>query len=151
MVKNMVCAAVRMVRDKHAELREEEYVGTHNPPALITMKAHAIQAITQAFEADTRELTESRKLLAHEAALCDSQALASRLNILAKHEGRLHVFAAVLGMTGTEREEGIQEWLLDQALKGADDSWSGRNNDIARSRYDGVLSAIREVRLFTSI
>ena len=115
------------------------------------MNAHAIQAITEARESETRTLAEARRLLAHEAALCDSQALASRLNILAKHEGRLHVFAAVLELNQAGNDELINGWLMDQALKGADDSWSGRNNDIARTRYDGVLSAIREVRMFASI
>jgi len=115
------------------------------------MKAHAIQAIKEARESETQALAEARRLLAHEATLCDSQALASRLNILAKHEGRLHVFAAVLELHQAGQDDRVEGWLMDQALKGADDSWSGRNNDIARTRYDGVLSAIREVRLFISI
>ena len=126
-------------------------VGTHNPPASKQMKAHAIQAIKQAHDSETHELAEARRLLAHEATLCDSQSLASRLNILAKHEGRLHVFAAVLEMNQAGNDDRLQPWLMDQALKGADDSWSGRNNDIARTRYDGVLSAIREVRLFANL
>ena len=130
---------------------KEEDVGTHNPPAFKQMKAHAIQAITEAREAEAHELAEARRLLAHEATLCDSQSLASRLNILAKHEGRLHVFAAVLELNQAGNDERIHGWLMDQALKGADDSWSGRNNDIARTRHDGVLSAIREVRMFANI
>jgi hypothetical protein len=112
------------------------------------MKTYAIQAIKEARESETQALAEARRLLAHEATLCDSQSLASRLNILAKHEGRLHVFTTVLEMTQADNEAHVQGWLMDQALKGADDSWSGRNNDIARTRYDGVLTAIREVRLF---
>jgi hypothetical protein len=115
------------------------------------MKALAIQAITEACNLETHELAEARRLLTHEATLCDSQSLASRLNLLAKHEGRLHVFAAVLELNQAGKGDRIQGWLMDQALKGADDSWSGRNNDIARTRYDGVLSAIREVRMFSNI
>jgi hypothetical protein len=115
------------------------------------MNALAIQAIEESHESETQALAEARRLLAHEATLCDSQSLASRLNILAKHEGRLHVFAAVLELHQAGHDCRIEGWLIDQALRGADDSWSGRNNDIARTRHDGVLSAIREVRLFASI
>lgn len=115
------------------------------------MKTIAIQAIEEAQKSETQALVEARRLLAHEATLCDSQSLASHLNILAKHEGRLHVFAAVLELNQAGNDDRIQGWLMDQALKGADDSWSGRNNDIARTRYDGVLSAIRDVRLFANL
>ena len=34
---------------------------------------------------------------------------------------------------------------MTHATRGAEDSWSGRTNDAARSRFDGVLAAIREV------
>ena len=33
---------------------------------------------------------------------------------------------------------------LIQAIRGADDNWSGRTNDVSRARHDGVLRAIRE-------
>ena len=34
---------------------------------------------------------------------------------------------------------------MTHATRGAEDSWSGRTNDAARSRFDGVCAAIREV------
>ena len=39
----------------------------------------------------------------------------------------------------------LNAWLMMHATRGAEDSWSGRTNDAARSRFDGVLAAIRKV------
>ena len=95
---------------------------------------------------DTAEvsLSEARTALACDAASSDSKSLARRLNTLAELEGRLFVFRTVTYLNDNDRADEIQSWLMEQAIRGADDNWSGRSNDVARARHDGVLRAIRE-------
>ena len=95
---------------------------------------------------DTAEvsLSEARTALACDAASSDSKSLARRLNTLAELEGRLFIFRTVTYLNDNDRASEIQNWLMEQAIRGADDNWSGRTNDVARARHDGVLRAIRE-------
>jgi hypothetical protein len=95
---------------------------------------------------DTAEvsLSEARTALACDAPSADAKSLARRLNTLAELEGRLSVFRTVIHLNDNDRADQIENWLMEQAIRGADDNWSGRTNDVARARHDGVLRAIRE-------
>jgi hypothetical protein len=95
---------------------------------------------------DTAEvsLSEARTALACDAPSADAKSLARRLNTLAELEGRLSVFRMVIHLNDNDRADQIQNWLMEQAMRGADDNWSGRTNDVTRARHDGVLRAIRE-------
>ena len=110
------------------------------------MNATALKSLESHRASEAVSLAEARESLARAATSADSHSLASRLAELAAHEGRLFVFSSVLAML---RIEGcscaqIANWLMQQATRGAEDRWSGRTNDAARSRHDGVLAAIRE-------
>jgi hypothetical protein len=95
---------------------------------------------------DTAEvsLSEARTALVCDAPSADAKSLARRLNTLAELEGRLSVFRMVIHLHDNDRADQIQNWLMEQAMRGADDNWSGRTNDVTRARHDGVLRAIRE-------
>ena len=96
---------------------------------------------------DTAEvsLSEARTALACDAPSADAKSLARRLNTLAELEGRLSVFRTVIHLNDNDRAGEIQAWLMEQAIRGADDNWSGRTNDVSRARHDGVLRALREM------
>jgi hypothetical protein len=46
------------------------------------------------------------------------------------------------------RGDFIADQLEDFLLAGADDSWSGRTNDAARARFDGIRYQVRAIRDF---
>lgn len=72
--------------------------------------------------------------------------LASRVSHLAELEGALEVYAtADRALVGGATVDQLAVTVTAMLLVGADDTWSGRKNDAARSRFDGKRSAVREV------
>lgn len=72
-----------------------------------------------------------------------------QVNALAGAEGYLQVWARVshLLQNKADATEGdIATCVLDLLSTGADDSWSGRGNDVARARFDGMRSAAQDTR-----
>ena len=108
------------------------------------MNANALKSLNRRRESEAASLAEARESLARDAATHDAHNLAYRLARLAEHEGRLFVFTSVLTLIDDGKDGQIPAWLMLHATRGAEDSWSGRTNDAARSRHDGVLAAIRE-------
>ena len=68
----------------------------------------------------------------------------SRLSLdWAKTQGELSIVEAIVAWHSDEADDGqVAEQLVDIALRGADDAWSGRGNDFARANHDGKLEAI---------
>lgn len=46
--------------------------------------------------------------------------------------------------------DAVAEVTRQALTTGADDTWSGRGNDVARARFDGVLSVLADYRGITS-
>ena len=90
-------------------------------------------------------LKEAREKLAHDAANSTSHDLAYGLARLAEYEGHMFVLTEVLRLIEAGKGDRLNDWMMMHATRGAEDSWSGRTNDAARSRFDGVLAAIRKV------
>ena len=109
------------------------------------MNANALESLNRHRESEAASLADARETLIRDAATHDAHNLASRLARLADHEGRLFVFTSALTLVNDGKADQIASWLMMHATRGAEDSWSGRTNDAARSRHDGVLAAIREV------
>ena len=109
------------------------------------MNANALKSLERRRESEAASLADARETLIRDAATHDAHTLANRLARLADHEGRLFVFTSVLTLAESGKADQIGSWLMMHATHGAEDSWSGRTNDAARSRHDGVLAAIREV------
>lgn len=49
-------------------------------------------------------------------------------------------------LTFAEVRLGMMSELIDLATEGADDRWSGRGNDLARSAHDACLKEIRKIQ-----
>ncbi|MBN8457549.1 MAG: hypothetical protein J0M04_06915 [Verrucomicrobia bacterium] len=113
--------------------------------SLTELETATLAAITRLRDTAEVSLSEARTALACDAPSADAKSLARRLNTLAELEGRLSVFRMVIHLNAIDRADEIQAWLMEQAVRGADDNWSGRTNDVSRARHDGVLRAIREV------
>lgn len=57
---------------------------------------------------------------------------------------RLAQFVAHRGDEATEAD--IKGVAFDMMVNGADDTWSGRGNDIKRARFDGIRSASSDMQ-----
>lgn len=63
-------------------------------------------------------------------------------NQLAEAEGRANAYAVIRDCLANDVEPvGIEKALTHQLLNGADDTWSGRTNDVRRAWFDGFKSA----------
>jgi hypothetical protein len=109
------------------------------------MNANTINRLTRHRDTATENLKEARAKLALDAATSNSHDLAYVLARLAEHEGHLFVFAEIIRLIEDGKADQVNAWLMMHATRGAEDSWSGRTNDAARSRFDGILAAIRKV------
>ena len=108
------------------------------------MNANALNQLIRRRDSAAGNLNEAREKLARDAANCSSHDLAYGLAKLAENEGRLFVFAEVVRLAEAGKEDQVIHFLMMHATRGAEDSWSGRTNDAARSRFDGMLAAVRE-------
>ena len=108
------------------------------------MNAKALNRLIRRRDSAAGNLNEAREKLALEAARSDSHHLSHLLSQVAGHEGRLVAFTEVIRLAEAGRDDRIADLLISLATRGAEDSWSGRTNDAARSRFDGILAAVRE-------
>lgn len=83
-----------------------------------------------------------------------SEALGRLVERLAVAEGHLDVWARLHIIATHVLDDGtvnltidlLQERVLDLVSQGANDTYSGRSNDLKRARYDGVLGAVQDLR-----
>ncbi len=113
-------------------------------PSLNELEPETMAMLVRRRDRVATELAEARDALACDAPTASAHDLSYRLIRLAGHEGRLLVLRTVVRLAETGKSGEIRDWLMTQATRGAEDSWSGRTNDTARARHDGVLDAIRE-------
>ena len=109
------------------------------------MNANAMNRLNRHRDTAAENLKDARAKLARDAATSNSHDLAYVLARLAEYEGQLFVLTEIIRLIDGGKADQINEWLMMHATRGAEDSWSGRTNDVARSRYDGILAAIRKV------
>ena len=141
----MVWAGERMVRDNFAELRQEEGCRNAQPSGPLPMNANATNRLIRHRDTAAANLKEAREKLARDAANSSAHDLAYGLARLAEYEGHLFVLTEVVRLIEADKADQLNAWLMMHATRGGEDSWSGRTNDAARSRFDGVLAAIRKV------
>ncbi len=123
---------------------QEEGCRNAQPSDLLEMNAKALNRLIRRRDSAAGNLKEAREKLALEAARSDSHHLSHLLGQLAEHEGRLFAFAEVIRLAEAGEDARIADLLIGLATRGAEDSWSGRTNDASRSRFDGILAAVRE-------
>ena len=109
------------------------------------MNANATKQLIRYRDNAAENLKEAREKLARDAANSTAHDLAYGLARLAEYEGQLFVLAEVVRLAEAGKDGQVNDWLMMHATRGAEDSWSGRTNDAARSRFDGVRAAIRKV------
>jgi hypothetical protein len=109
------------------------------------MTANATNQLIRHRDTAAANLKEAREKLARDAATSSAHDLAYGLARLAEYEGHLFVLTEVVRLIEADKADQLNAWLMMHATRGAEDSWSGRTNDAARSRFDGVLAAIRKV------
>lgn len=112
------------------------------------MSLYGIKTLAQAESA----LADAQYCLV-EAATKSTNRLADRVNEVEEWRGIVAVFAewerglehiAEFGKDCTPERVELEKWKLvtRMALRGADDSWSGRGNDAKRAFHDGRLKAL---------
>jgi hypothetical protein len=92
-------------------------------------------------------VTRSRQTLATNATASTMRLadLADVLNGVARAEGSLFMLRRaqiVLDNTGGDLDA-LRQAVLDVLVQGADDTWSGRTNDVRRAYHEGVVSEAR--------
>lgn len=69
---------------------------------------------------------------------------------LAQAEGALAAWDRMLAVAIHQNAKGepvdIRGAAMDLLTQGADDTWSGRGNDLARARFDGIREACTEMK-----
>lgn len=114
--------------------------------------AALIEKIAAKLEAAEARLGQAQKALAEAAAReTSAKRLAAILADIAVAEGELEAWALAEAVAanaeryGEDARQAVGEALLDALTRGADDGWSGRTNDIARSKFDGLREEIRTI------
>lgn len=99
-------------------------------------------------------LSAARVELANKATTGSVSDIAYASNVLAATWGTADAWAQVCNLLeyGVLHDEPLETivrevttWALGKATSGADDTWSGRTNDLARSRHDGAMSALKRI------
>lgn len=87
-----------------------------------------------------KRLAAQRKVIADLAAGENTSAdqISRATHVLASIEGE-SLIDLIAASTGTA--ESKRAMVLGYLTRGADDTWSGRSNDLARSKYDGLRKA----------
>ena len=90
-----------------------------------------------------QELTAS----ANEDEYLPSERIASIANQIAENEGALQVLILRLRLEekGAEKDQ-VALALLKESVRGSDDTWSGRTNDVKRAFADGRREAIDDAQ-----
>jgi hypothetical protein len=67
--------------------------------------------------------------------------------VMAQYKNASKIVAHAMESQSTQDELflALQTWSFRQMTAGADDTWSGRNNDLQRSIFDGYRAAWRDI------
>lgn len=75
----------------------------------------------------------------------DSERIAKAANAIAAQEGAIRVRVVLASLEANEvSADGTARALLRESLRGPDDQWSGRANDVRRAYADGHREALND-------
>jgi hypothetical protein len=97
-------------------------------------------------QSHTETATAKRLVLAARSEELDIEKLHYLVVDIAQSEAVARLFATAADIVAVDPES-LPQWIQEQSLRGADDSWSGRNNDLRRSVYDSKLDALRAIAM----
>lgn len=111
-----------------------------------------VARITRKTEQASLEVTNTRTFAATLAA--DPSTTAEQwgmfANRLAEAEGKAEAWARLAYIVdnrgGSIDKAGVKEIAFSLLVNGADDSWSGRGNDVKRARFDGIRAASSDMQ-----
>lgn len=92
---------------------------------------------------------ERERLVRHVADGNGADSLANVLNAIAEAEGYLSTITTVQSIYDGHGRERVTAWLLRTVSNGPDDTWSGRTNDVRRSRFNGILRCVQDLEYWT--
>jgi hypothetical protein len=103
--------------------------------------------ITQGFESGKKSVERGRaELVAQAGPDTTADRLVELATNVAVDTARLSVLElAYVHLVNDGTPAALQGQLLDMLIQGADDTWSGRRNDLARAKHDAVRDQIRRV------
>jgi|CXWK01.1.fsa_nt_gi hypothetical protein len=96
-----------------------------------------------AAEASARLAQNYRGDIATASADESPKNLMAAVHSLAAAETQSTMFTAALNVL--EYNRGLPSWLTTQALQTADDTWSGRGNDLKRVIHDARIEALSQI------
>lgn len=98
------------------------------------------------FEQARKNVESARNRLAEVAAGSALRELSNAVNAVAHAEGVAEVFGLVELMERNGASEVVISLELGARMgNGADDSWSGRGNDVQRAKHDGFRDAAQNI------
>ena len=75
--------------------------------------------------------------------MAKGDCIASKVSIMRQMEGQVRAYSLILrAITSTP----LDTIIADALLRGVDDRWSGRTNDLNRAVHDGLLEALQTAR-----
>ena len=105
--------------------------------------AERAQDLSDYVKALKRELADKITDALAEDTYLPAEQIAKAANRIAEKEGALEVAHLVKHAEVNEvSKETLARMLLREAVRSADDTWSGRNNDVKRAFADGRRDAI---------
>lgn len=93
-----------------------------------------------------RQISTEATVQVEDPSATSARGLAALVTALAYHEGEYAVYQTVRSAVQRDKTaDEIRATLLEILARGADDTWSGRNNDVRRARFDGIREGVSSV------
>jgi hypothetical protein len=124
------------------------------------LKSKIANHLADAANLRTAKIDNVRKAAASHTDQVNVNDIARLANDAAEAEGAYTVWATAdkifqmgesKGASQSEIAKAIRDEIFSTLAMGSDDSWSGRGNDTARSRFDGVRSAASRIQYMLDV
>lgn len=119
-----------------------------------TTPAEFLDYLDRKAAAASATLDKARADLATKATSSTLSDIGHGAGVVASAWGAVEVWSAAVAIVrhGVEHGEALEDtvaevraWAVGLLVRGADDTWSGRGNDLARMKFDGVRSAVERI------
>ena len=97
----------------------------------------------QADRAERAGESYRRTLVAEAKDGVDTGTLDSRVRMIAEAEAMARAFTRLAQVAEARGVEATRTQCATLLTEGADDTWSGRGNDVRRAAHDGTIDAVR--------
>lgn len=111
-------------------------------------RTEALNLVEKTVSRYAASVTSARNSLAEAASSRPAEELAGLANSVGKWVHATHMAETVWNALSDENntvERVMRYAIVEPLLVGADDGWSGRRGDVARSEHDGAREAARDL------